>query len=57
MYSNLWIFIWICLFESFSMNNSIDISANQNESMIFGVRWFLGEKFRFQTPIGLHSKK
>lgn len=33
--------------------NTIDITAKEGESIVYGVRWFLGEKFRFQKPVGL----
>lgn len=33
--------------------NTIDITAREGESIVYGVRWFLGEKFRFQKPVVL----
>lgn len=50
---NPWIFVAMVTFLGLaSAIEPIDTSISGNESIIYGVRWFLGEKFRFQKPIG-----
>jgi hypothetical protein len=50
---SLWIFVAIVLFLGLaSAVGAIDAATDDNGSIVYGVRWFLGEKFRFQKPIG-----
>lgn len=42
------ILLFLPLFTS--INGAVE-AESINESLIFGVRWFLGEKFRFQEAV------
>lgn len=46
----------IILAYLFYASNSVDLNTTY-DTQIYGVRWFLGNRFQFQEPVTVHHKR